>query len=413
MDRRGADGAFGRLWAAGAVSNIGDGVMVAALPLLATTLTDDARLVALVPAAARLPWLVVALPAGVLVDRGDRRRLILAANAVRAVLVGLLAVLVAVDRIGIGLLLPIVFVVGVAETIADSSASALLPSLVPASGLERANARLYGTEVIANSFVGPPLGALLFTIAVAAPAALDALTFAVAFVLVASIGGRHVPVGTAGRPPPSVLGELGDGLRWLARHPRLRLLTAAMTLYNLAEAAVFAVLVLLLTGTLGVSPQAFGLVFAGGAIGGLLGTVVAPRIVAALGGTATMAGSMAVAGATYVGIGAAANAWIVAALLAVGWFVSTIVSVYVVSERQRATPDRLRGRITAAFRTCSFGAMPVGAALGGLSAETFGVRSVGVAGGSALLVGAVGVAVAGVRIDRTRAVEQHRGEGDE
>ena len=389
---RRTDNGFTRLWLATGASNVGDGVTIAALPLLAASLTHDPRLIALVPAAARLPWLLVSLPAGVLVDRRDRRRLMLAANALRTVLLAALAVLVAGDRLTIGRLLPLVFVVGVAETVFDSAASSLLPGLVPAIELERANARLYGTEVVANSFLGPPLGALLFGLAPAVPAALDAATFAVALLLIASIRGSFDPrqldrtasttlrsgprrsahlrsgnlradptVGedlqlAESRPrehvteldrsgPPgesgSIPGDLREGLGWLLRHRRLRLLMIAMTLYNLVEAAVFAVLVLLVTYVLGVSDRGFGFIFVGGAVGGLLGTLVSSRIIRRIGSTATMAGSMAVAALTYIGIGRATNAVVVGVLLGIGWFVGTIVSVLVVSERQRSTPDRL------------------------------------------------------------------------
>ena len=183
------DSRFTRLWTASTISNLGDGVVFAAFPLIVASLTRDPIAVSVLAFSLRLPWLLFALPAGVVVDRNDRRRLMIGADVARAGALGLLAIALVSGEPSLLVLYVVGFLVGMAETIFDSAAEAFLPSIVDLEALNKANGRLVSARWVANSFVGPPLGALLFVAAAALPVAVDAITFLVAAVLVATIGG--------------------------------------------------------------------------------------------------------------------------------------------------------------------------------------------------------------------------------
>jgi Transmembrane secretion effector len=187
---RGLGPDFAKLWTANAVSNLGDGVTLVAGPLLAATLTRDPRLVAGLAVAQRLPWLLFSLVSGALVDRLDRRRLMVRVDAARCLAVGGLGVAVLADAATLPLLYAVFFALGTAETLFDNAAVSILPAVVPKDRLARANGRLLGAQMVANELVAPPLGGLLFATAAAVPFLLDTGTFAAAAALVAAMGGR-------------------------------------------------------------------------------------------------------------------------------------------------------------------------------------------------------------------------------
>ena len=161
---------FNLVWTASAISNIGDGIMGAAFPLLVASVTRDPLLVSGANVIGRLPWFLFALISGALVDRMDRRRVMIWTDVFRAVVVGGLALLVASDQAGLAVIYGVAFLLGSAETLFDTSAEAIIPKLVPADDLTSANGRLQATEWLAGTFVGPPVGAALFAMAAATPA---------------------------------------------------------------------------------------------------------------------------------------------------------------------------------------------------------------------------------------------------
>ncbi len=180
--RLGSD--YWRLLAAGTISNLGDGVMLTAAPSLAATLTTDARLVSGLAVAQTLPWLLFALLSGAVVDRLDRRTVMVTVDAFRALAFCGLTVVVATDWVGLPVLYVVFFALGVSETLFDTAALSLMPSIVAPEHLSVANGRLQSGEVVANHLAGPPLGGLLFAAAAAAPFAVEAASFAVAALLV-------------------------------------------------------------------------------------------------------------------------------------------------------------------------------------------------------------------------------------
>lgn len=416
-DRARLGAAYWRLWTADGLSNLADGLLKVALPLLALAHTASPALIAGLPIAFSLPWLVFALPAGALVDRLDRRAAMLAATAVRAVVLAGLAAAILTGHDSIQMLYAAAFAVGVAETVYGTSAQSILPQLVPRSLLTRANGRLFAVELAANEFAGPPLAGFV----VAAGAATALLTplglFITAFGVLLLVrgsfrgerGDRAAPIATAetaetdacgearekvetgaqstrmGRP--SLRAEIAEGLRFVLHDQLLRTLACMTGLYNLATNATFAVFVLYATGpssALHLSGHAYGLLLAVIAAGSVLGSVAADRLVTALGRFRTLTLSVA-GGILLVGTPAlTTNTYMIGASFFVGGVGTILWNVVAVSLRQRITPDRLLGRVNSAYRLVAWGVMPVGAALGGAVAQAAGVRAV--FAGSALVM---------------------------
>lgn len=214
------------LWTASAISTIGDGVTMAAGPLLVASLTSSASAVAGVAFVQQLPWLLFALVSGAFVDRLDRRRLIVTVDLLRAAALSVLVVAAAIATVTVPIVYAVFFLLGIGETLAGTASAALLPAVVPAARLGDANARLMATFTIGNQILAKPLGAWLFVIGAAAPFGLEAVSFVVAAALVATMrgaGARTVP-----RAGVSVRADVAEGVRWLWRHGLLRTLAVSM-----------------------------------------------------------------------------------------------------------------------------------------------------------------------------------------
>lgn len=224
---------FAKLWAASGLSNIGDGVRLTALPLLAATLTRDPTAVAAVTFASYLPWLLFGPLVGVVADRFDRRVLMVRAQLFRMVLVVLLTLVVVAGQHSLVLLYAVGFLLGAGEVLHDISAQALIPLVVNPGDLERANGRLFGTEIGANQFVGPPLGGFAFGVSAALPFALDALTFGVGAGLLTRIGGSFAPT-RAGEGRRRLREDLAEGVSFVWRGRVYRALVLAVAVANLA-----------------------------------------------------------------------------------------------------------------------------------------------------------------------------------
>jgi MFS family permease len=362
---------FGRLWAAVGVSNLGDGVAAAALPLLAAALTSDPVLVAGLAIAQQLPWLLFALPAGAIVDRSDRRILMWRTDVVRAIALVVFAVLVALDQGSLALLYAVAFALGAAETLFDTSYRSMLPKLVADDDLERANARLYGAEIVANRFAGPPLGGLLFAAAASVPLFLNAGSFLLAAAAVFAISGRFRPAAVHGTEPIRI--AVGEGLRWLAKHRLLRSLAVVVSVWHLVWAAGNAVLVLYAQDLLGLGSAGFGILLAAGAVGSLIGSALASRLADRLGRRRALAGSVALAAVAQVALAMTSSPFVAAAALAVSGTSAVVWNVITVALRQRLAPDALLGRVNGAYRFAAMGSVALGAGLGGALA-TFDLR---------------------------------------
>ena len=376
---------FVRLLVAGGLSNLGDGVRSAALPLIAAGLTRDPLAFSTVAIAGTLPWLVLSLPAGVIVDRVERRRLMVGANAVRALLLAGLGLALFADRGSVALLALVALGLGTCEVLFDNAAQTLLPSLVDPAALERANGRLSSAEIVTNQFAGPPLGGALFALAVALPVLVDAGLLAAAAMLVAGLprGSARAP-GTAPMPGHGAgdargfLSDLREGVTWLARHRLLRTLAVLLAVLNGTGAMGMAVFALYATGegsVLGLGPLGFSLLMTAGSAGALLASLVADRLVERVGRARSLWASLMGFVLAPLGFAVADGVVlvVVASILTAG--MGVVWNVITVSLRQAVIPDRLLGRVNSAYRFLGWGAMPIGAAVGGAVARVGGLRA--------------------------------------
>jgi MFS family permease len=364
---------YWRLWWANAISSTGDGAFVAALPLLAVTITRDPRLVSVVAAATYLPWLLLSLPAGAVVDRYDRATLMWRAQAVQAAVVTIIAVLVVVHQASIETLAAGGFLLGSAEVIFSNAAQSVLPALVPPELLPKANGSQQVSLTVGESFLGPPAGSLLFAAAAALPFGLDAASFAGSAALVARLPRTgHAPKNARS---PKIRTQIAEGLRWLAGHRLLRVVAVLLGIYNFANQMGQAVLVLLATQTLHVSTRGYGLLLAASAVGSVIGGLVNPILTRRIGMLPSLVLPALVDAAAFVGIGLAPGPIVVAALLAVQGFSVAMWNVVTVSLRQRVVPGHLLGRVNSVYRMLGWGLMPLGALAGGFVAHAAGLRA--------------------------------------
>ena len=336
---------YRKLWAASAVSNLGDGVTLIAGPLLAATLTRDPVLVAGLAFAQRLPWLLFPLISGALVDRFDRRLTMGVVNLFRAALIGILGLALLGDLAGLTLMYAIFLLLGTAETLFDNAAQAILPVVVPRERLERANSRLFAAELVSNQFAGPPLGGFLFAAAVSVPFLLDAGTFAAAAALVLAMRGRFRPEKPEGAPRTTLRAEIGEGLRWLWGHRLLRVLAMMLGVSNAMYAATDAIWVLFVQDVLGLGSVGFGILVASGSAGGLIGSLTADRIIARLGPGWALHASILLTAAVFVVVALAENAFLVGAVFLLVGVNVVVWNVITVSFRQAVVPEQLFGRV--------------------------------------------------------------------
>lgn len=363
---------FWKVWTAATASNVGDGIVVAALPLLAASLTREPVGVAATTIAVRLPWLVFGLFAGVIVDRTDRLRLMTVTDLGRAAAFGALTLLIATGRVTLPILYLAIFGVGVLETLFDTAAMSMTPALVARDQLERANARINGAYIAANEFVGPLLGAVLFAFAAAAPFGVNAATFAVSVAILTTVGGSYRP---ERRDERSVIGDIRVGFRFVWREPLIRAFAIGAGTINLGFTAAAAVLVLHAQDNLDLGEVGFGLLLASGAVGGVVGAQLAPRTITRFGRRASVLGSVVVLSGTVAVMGASREPWTAAVAFAGFGFAGEIWNVVSVTYRQSVTPDDLLGRVMSGFRVIAYGTFPIGAALGGVIATATGLRS--------------------------------------
>lgn len=378
---------FWRLFGASAASNLADGVARAVVPLLAVTLTRDPVLISAVTGLAFLPWLLFALPAGTLVDRIDRRRVMIRANLFRAVIFGGLAAAVLSGAATIWLLFVVVFAVGVAETLYDSAARAMLPQLVRRDQLDRGNGFLVTAETGMQTFVGAPAGALLFALVAGAPLLGNAAVYAIAALLMVTVAGQLRPANAVARTS-SFRAELGAGVRWLWRHRFLRELTLVNGVTSALQSMPNAVLVLYVLDVVHLPEASYGLVLVGTGVGGLVGGLVAPMLSRRLGRARTLSLTSVLFPLPLFAMSLTHDAVIGCVLYGLSAFFVMIGNVLSMSLRQALIPEELFGRVQGSYRTLVWGGIPIGALAGGVLASMTNVPKVFAVGGvGCLLVG--------------------------
>jgi MFS family permease len=375
---------FRWLLTASVINNAGDGVVVSAGPLLVASQTRDPFLVSLALLMEYLPALLFGVVGGAAADRFDRKRMVVAANLFRAVVLAVLVATILTSAVSIAVVLIALFLLGTAETFADSASSTLVPNLVATEDLGIANARMQGGVVLMNQLVMPPVGAFLFVLGMAIPFAVNAIAFAFGAVLVS----RIVVTWRAEREPGSWSSEMGEGIRWLVAHPPMRTLALTILTFNVTFGAAWSVLVLYAPERLGMNEVGFGLLTAAVAFGGIFGLLLYGSLERrfALGdimrvGLLIETGTHLVLALTTSPLVALATLCVFGAHAFVWGTTSTVV-------RQRAVPDELLGRVTGVYRVCIVGGIVVGTPLGGLLAQQLGITAPFWFGffGSALLV---------------------------
>ncbi len=411
---------FWRLWAAFTATNLADGLSLVAFPLLAIELTDDARLVALVTVFRFMPFLLVGLPAGVLLDRLDRRRIAIWAQLGRAGTVGVVGLVVWADQASIALLVSAAFVVRVGEVLTDGGLPALVRELVEQHQLEVANSRFPATQTVSNVFIGPPLGALLFEIEAAAPFVVSLLLFLIATAMLARIPGQFRAVASDGSADGvraddntemspgwarRLVDEISVGLLYVWHHRVLRPLAFTVLAFSLAGPATNAVFVILVTERFGLGSLGFGtLISIRGATSVVMSFIVA-RLVSRAGHSMSMRFAVITFTAASLLFGLTTSMALIVAASMINGLSDPAWNVVTNTVRQRLVPDEVFGRMMTAYLFIAWSMNPVGAFAGGIIAERWGAQWVSVM--AAVVVGSLLVAGRGLfrAIDEAMATE--------
>ncbi|MFC5231080.1 MFS transporter [Pseudonocardia zijingensis] len=396
--------AYRRVVAASGLANLGDGVRQVALPLLAASITQDAVLVAGLTAIAYVPWMLLGLPIGALVDRSRPELFVVWAAVSRGALFGVLTLALLLDAGSMWLLYAVAFLLGVGEAAYDNASQSLVPRLVADADLERANSALVSVERLGQDLVGPAVGGVMFAAAASLPFAVSAAALLLAGVLVTGL--RTPAPAVDGRPTPrALLREAADGMRWLlrARYVRTIILTGAgLTFFTQTWEGL---LVLLAVGPMGTSETVFGLILAGGAVGGIAGGALTALLVHRFPQRALQVVALAVAAAGNFVLAAFPTPVLAAVVLSTTSFSFALWNVLSVTIRQRMVPATVLGRVNAAARTLSMTAAPLGALAGGGLAAVLDLRAPLWVSGLALLVVTAMFAVA--TRDAERVGERH------
>lgn len=401
---------YRRLWSAGAVSHLGDGMYLAALPLLAATLSRSPVQVSVVVAAAWLPWLVFGVVSGALADRWDRLRIMVVSDGIRFGV--LVAVVVAMwsQTVSIGVLVAAAFLLGTAQTLFDSAGQAVIPTVVgrDAARLTRANSQIAASQTFGKELAGPPLGGALFAVVPVLPVALDAVSFLFSAVLVRRI---RRPAGATRRGEGRARGltaEVVEGVRWLLGNRVVLAMVVVVGLSNTAWLCAEAVLVLFAQDRLGLDAWWFGVLLAAPAVGALPGAALAGVVARRVPVGWVLVGGVLGQAAVLGGIGLATSPVVVAGLLAVGGLLITAWNIVQAAQRQLIVPDAVMGRVVASGRVVAYGSAPVGALLGGLVADRAGVAAPFPVAAAIMVVAAL---VAGAGLSSS-AVGRARAEAD-
>lgn len=361
---------FWTLFSAFTAANLGDGLSLVGFPLLAVSLTDDARLVALVAAARMVPFLVVGLPAGVIIDRFDRRHLAMLAQLGRGSALLAVGLLTSAGRASIGLLVIGGFVVGVGEVLTDGGLPAVVRDVVRTGQLEDANGRLRASETVANQFVGPPIGAILFQFSHAAPFFGAALLYAATVGLLSKLPGNFKPAQDPNRA--SFVTQMGQGVSYVWNHPVLRPLAFAVAVFSFVSSAHHAMFVVLVTERLGLSEVQYGLLLAASSISAVAMSFFVSRIVKRTSHSISMQVSVVTFAihALMFGFFTFIPLIVLASLL--GGVADPTWNVITATVRQRLVDDEIFGRMMTAYLVLAWSIQPVGILAGGVIAERFG-----------------------------------------
>ncbi|MEM6408039.1 MAG: MFS transporter [Pseudomonadota bacterium] len=365
---------FRMMFSAAAVSNLGDGISMLAFPWLATLITRDATLIACVAATTRLPWLLFSLPAGVITDQFDRRKLMVQADILRTLLtVGVIGLILSAPAMpladGDSAVFPMIaglcaaaFLLGSAEVVRDNAAQTALPAIVEKSELEVANGQLWSIEQIMGQFVGPPLAGLLIAFAVPVPFVVDAVMFGLAAWLMWQVS--MAPRGALNLPK-GFWRQLREGADWMRAHALILRLAIMLGCVNFVFMMSATILVLFSQEVLGLGATGYGFLLTAGAAGGVAGGLLGPKIAKRLGSQRTVIAALFAFLIPFAIFVVTNNVAFVALALFLETFAGMTWNVVTVSLRQRIIPDALLGRVNSIYRFFGWGTIPLGALFAG------------------------------------------------
>jgi MFS family permease len=376
---------FRWLLAAAIVNNFGDGVVLAAGPLLVASQTSDPFLVSMAVLSEYLPTLLFGVLGGAIADRFDRRRMVIVVDLVRAFALVVLVATIVGGAISIAVVLVTLFILGTAETFADSASSALLPGLVAREDLGLANARMQGAFLLTNQLVAPPIGAFLFAVGMGLPFAANAVCFALGAVLITRV---VTSARSERRERSSLRAEMGEGVRWLLAHPPMRTLALTIFAFNVTFGATLGVLVLYASERLGMGPVGFGLLTTAVAVGGIIGSLSYGRLERRFSLGDIMRTGLLIETATHLSLAVTTLPAVALATMVVFGAHEFVWGTTGETVRQRAVPDELLGRVTGVYRVANVSGLVIGTPIGGLLARAYGITAPFWFGfiGSALLV---------------------------
>ena len=364
---------FRWLLASSTASNIGDGLALAAGPLLVASQTSNAVLVAMAVLLQRLPWLLLGLYAGAVADRVDRRLLVMASDGIRALVVGVLCLTIVTGEVSIAVVLVTMLLLGVAEVFADTTGQTLLPMLVKPEDLGIGNARFQASSLVANQIVGPPLGAFLFAAGMAWPFAGQAVLVAFGVLLVARVA---TPKGAVRDVEGThIVSDIVEGVRWLMNHNAVRTLALVMFVFNVTWGAAWSVMVLYALHHLHMSEVGFAFLTTAAAIGGLAGTLSFGWIERRFDLATVMRACLLLEVLTHLSLALTTLGWVATLVMVVFGGYAFVWATVSQTVRQRATPKALQGRVGSAYMVALFGGLVIGQGLGGWIAETWGLTA--------------------------------------
>jgi len=427
---------YWRLWTAHATSNLGDGLATVAFPWLASAVTRDPFLIAFITVMSRLPWLIFTLPAGVITDRFDRKKIIVAMDIAQGALALVLAGAIYLERNSLPALnnltastaietnhllywslVGIALLFGFAEVLRDNAGQTFLPSVVAKENLESANGKLWSAEYVMNSFVGPPLASFLLGVAVYLPFFIHSSTFFIAAGLISLIVTIPKPVSEPEVKTKVNFGaEIREGFSWLWSHHLLRPMAIILGMLNLVGSITAATFILFAQEILETSVFEFAILGTAGAIGGTLGGILGPKISKKLGSGPSLYLTLISMPIMGLVIGLTSN-WYIAWVMIAGTTIFAVLwNVITVSLRQSIIPTHLLGRVNSVYRFFAWGSMPIGTLIGGAivsATEAFGNRELALRMPYfvSLVLGLVIFAFAAPRLT-TEKIERARAEGD-
>ena len=369
---------FAKLWTASTLSALGSGLATIAAPLYVAAHTKSALIVSSTSGAAWLPWLLFAIPGGVLVDRVDRRRLMVAIDWSRVAVMGVLAAALLTGWSSIALLDVALFLINTGEVVFRSASQAITPAVVPRDRLERANGWLIGGTTLMQNMIAGPLGGFLFVLAASIPFFVNAGTYAASAVLVGLVAGVYRATGPDSRaagPRESVRAEIAEGFRWLMHQRLLRTMALLIGLLNITLTATTAVLVLLAKERLHLGSVGYGTLFTCEAAGGILGAVGGDRLIRRVTATWTIRIGLLIEAGLHLTLATSRDAYVVGLMMFVFGVHASLWSIVAASLRQRMTPPEMLGRVGSTNLFIAAGGNCIGALLGGTLATAFGITA--------------------------------------